>query len=171
MFKLEAPLQLIDLGRQRHRIGGVALKDFNGDGTAVRSTEQAVDDLQRASPAVAAIAAFGQRTAMTFHVARRDIVEHQRPAAEMAFGQHALDGRLTFQQPVQRRVEVVFVDLTEAEHFAQARGGRGRRQPSSGGELGCRIDDPGEQQGKHKVSTTIAGGPENTIQTDLARRA
>ena len=45
MLKLEAPLQLIDLGRQRHRIGGVALKDFNGDGTAVRSTEQAVDDL------------------------------------------------------------------------------------------------------------------------------
>ena len=125
MLKLEAPLQLIDLGRQRHRIGGVAFKDFNGDGTAVRSTEQAVDDLQ--SLAVAAIAAVWPTTAMAFHVARRDIVQHQRPAAEMAFGQQALDSRLTFQQPVQCRVEVVFVDLTEAEHFAQARGGRGRR--------------------------------------------
>ena len=34
-----------------------------------------------------------------------------------------VDGRLTFQQPVQCRVEVVFVDLSEAEHFAQARSG------------------------------------------------
>ena len=34
-----------------------------------------------------------------------------------------------------------------------------------------RIDDPGKQQGKHKVSTTIAIGTEDTIQTDLARRA
>ncbi len=33
------------------------------------------------------------------------------------------------------------------------------------------IDDPGKQQGKHKVSTTIAIGTEDTIQTDLARRA
>ena len=166
-----ALLQLIDLGRQRHRIGGVALKYFNGDGTAVRSTEQAVDDLQRAPPAVSAIAAFGQRTATTFHVARRDVIQHQRPAAEMTFGQHALDGRLTFQQPVQCGVEFVFVDLAEAEHFAQARGGRGRRQPTSGGELGCRIEDPGKQKGEHKVTTTVAVRTKDTIETELARRA
>jgi hypothetical protein len=83
----------------------------------------------------------------------------------------ALDGRLTFQQPVQCRVEFVFVDLAEAERFAQARGGRGRRQPTSGGELGCRIEDPSKQQGKHKVTAAIALRTKNTIQTDLACRA
>ena len=82
---------------------------------------------------------------MAFHVARRDMVQHQRLAAEMASCQHALDGKLTFQQQSQCRLEFFFVDLAEAERFAQARGGRGRRQPTSGGELGYRIEDPSKQ--------------------------
>ena len=118
MLKLEAPLQLLDLIRQRLRIADVALKYFDCDGAAVSSTQQAVNDLQLAFLAVSVIAAFGQRTAMTFHIARRDIVEHQRPALQMPFGQRALDGTLTFLQPIQCRVEFVFVDLPQAERFA-----------------------------------------------------
>ena len=69
MVEVEALLELLDLGRQGHRIGGVAVKHLDGDRAAVGGAEQAVDDLQRALPAVAAIAALGQRAAAPFHVA------------------------------------------------------------------------------------------------------
>ena len=44
----------------------------------------------------------------------------------MAFSQRGLDGGLTLQQPIQRSVEFVLVDLAKAECFAEAaRGGGG----------------------------------------------
>ena len=49
MVEVEALLELVDLGGQRHRIGGVAVEDLDGDRTAVGRAEQAIDDLQRAS--------------------------------------------------------------------------------------------------------------------------
>ena len=53
-------------------IGSAVLPSKTSMATDSRQEHRAgLDDLQRASPAVAAIAAFGQRTAMTFHVARR----------------------------------------------------------------------------------------------------
>ena len=69
MLKAEALLELVDLRRQRHRIGGVAREHLDGDRTAVRGAEQAVDDLQAAPLAVTAVATFGQRTAASLHVA------------------------------------------------------------------------------------------------------
>jgi hypothetical protein len=39
----------------------------------------------------------------------------------MAFGQRRLDRGLTLQQPVQRGVQLVLIDLTEAEQFTEAR--------------------------------------------------
>ena len=59
--KVEAPLELVDLARQRHRIGEIAVKHLDGDRAAIWGAEQAVDDLQRALPAVAAIATLGER--------------------------------------------------------------------------------------------------------------
>ncbi len=70
MVEVEALLQLLDLCRQGHRVRRVAVKDLNGDRAAVGSAEQAVGDLQRALPAVAAVATLGERTAAAFHVAR-----------------------------------------------------------------------------------------------------
>ena len=70
MVELEAPLELLDLGCQRHRIGGVAIKHLDGNRAAVGSTEQAVDNLQRALLAVTAVAPLGERAAASLHVAR-----------------------------------------------------------------------------------------------------
>jgi hypothetical protein len=70
VVEAEALLELVDLCRQRHRIGGVAIKHFDGNRTAVGSAEQTVDNLQCTLPAVAAIATFGERAAAAFHVAR-----------------------------------------------------------------------------------------------------
>src|SRR4051794_15069986 len=70
MVEVEPLFELVDLGSQGLRIGGVAVEDFDGDWAAVGGAEQAIDNLQRALPAVTAVAAFGQRAAASFHIAR-----------------------------------------------------------------------------------------------------
>ena len=89
----------------------------------------------------------------------------------MAFGQRGLDGGLTLQQPVQRGVEFVLIDLAEAEHFAEARCGGGGGQRTGGGELGCRIEDPTDQQGEDEIAAAIAVGAEDTVEPDLVSGA
>ena len=120
MTEAEALLELVDLRRQRRRIAGVALEHLDGDGATVRSAEQAVDDLQRALLAITAVSTFGQRTAASLHVAGRDVVEHQRAVLQMAPGQRRLDGGLARQQPIERGVELVVVNIAETERFAEA---------------------------------------------------
>ena len=171
MVEVKALLELLDLCRQRHRVGGVAIKDLDGDRAAIGSAEQTVDDLQRALAAVAAVTTLGERAAAPLHVARRDVVEHERAVGEMAFGQSGLDGGLALQQPVQRGVEFVFVDDAEAEHLAKARGGRCRRESAGGGKLGCRFEDPADQQRQDEIATTIAVGAEDTLKADPPRGA
>ena len=68
MIKVEALLELVDLARQRHRIGGIAVKHLDGDRAAIGGAEQAIDDLQRALPAVTAVATLGERAAAPFHI-------------------------------------------------------------------------------------------------------
>src|SRR5450755_2767593 len=89
----------------------------------------------------------------------------------MAFGQRGLDGRLTLQQPVQRSVEFVLIDLAEAEHFTEARCGSGGGQRTGGGELGRWIEDPTDQQGQHEIAAAIAVRAEDTVKPDLVSGA
>ena len=86
----------------------------------------------------------------------------------MAFRQRRLDGGLALQQPVQRGVEFVLVDIAEAEHLAEAGGGGGGRQRPRGGEFRCGLEDPADQQGEHEVPVAIAVGAEDAVETDLA---
>jgi hypothetical protein len=44
----------------------------------------------------------------------------------MALGQRGFDPGLALQQPVERGVEFVLIDLTEPEQFTEARRGSGR---------------------------------------------
>jgi hypothetical protein len=127
MAEAEALLELVDLRRQRRRIASVAVEDFDCHRTTVRGAEQAVDDLQGALLAITAGSTFGQRTAASRHLARRDVIEHQRAVLQVALGQRGLDGGLARQQPIERGVELVVVDLAETEHFAKAGGCRGWR--------------------------------------------
>jgi hypothetical protein len=73
---------------------------------------------------------------------------------------------LTLQQPVQRGVEFVLVDFAEVEHLAEARGGRGGRQRTSGGEFGCGLEDPADEQRKQEVAAAIAVGAKDTVKTN-----
>ena len=171
MVEVEALLQLLDLWRQRLRIAGVAVEHLDGDRAAVGRAEQAIDDLQRALPAITAVATLGQRTAASLHVARRDVVEHQRAVGEMALGQDGFDGGLAHQQPVERGVEFVVVDVAETERFAEAGGRRGGRQRPGGGEFGDGVEDAADQHGEDEVAAAIAVGAEDAVEADLARDA
>ena len=175
MIDGEAALELGDLVGERHGIGGVALEHFDGDGAAVGRAQEAVDDLQLALLAVAVVAAFGQGAAAAFDIARRDVVEHQRPALEMALRQRGLDRALTLEEPVERGVEFVLADLAEVQLDAEARGGGGGIERPGGGELGGRGDDAADDHGQDKVARAVGlvrvFRPEQPVQTDRARRA
>src|SRR5208282_2508814 len=127
MVEAEALLQLLDLWCQGRRIAGVAVEYLDGDRAAVGGAEQAVDDLQGALFAITIVATLGQRTAASLHIARRDVVEHEGAIREMAPGQCRFDGGLACQQPVERGVEFVVIDLAETKRFAEAGGRRGGR--------------------------------------------
>ena len=86
----------------------------------------------------------------------------------MALGERGLDRGLALQQPVERGVELVLVDLAEAEHFAEAGGGGGGRQRTGGGELGGGFEDAADEQGEDEVTAAMAVGAEDTVEADLA---
>ena len=87
---------------------------------------------------------------------------------EVAPGQRGLDRGLALQEPVQRSVKFIFIDLTEPEHFAEARCGGGRRQRTCGSEFGRRLEDATDDEGEDKVSAAIAAGAENRLEPDVA---
>ena len=171
MIETEALLQLDHLTGQGRRISSAACEDFDCHRTAVRSAEQAIDDLQLAAFAVTAVAELGERTAAAFQVARRDVVEHQRTAGEMAFGKRRLDGGLADRQPVECAIEFVLIDQPESELLAKA-GSRGvRRQRPGGSKLGPGIEDAADHQGQDEVAAAVAVRAEQPIEADLARCA
>ena len=146
-----------DLIGKGHGIGGVAFEHLDGDGATVGRAQEAVDDLQLALLAVAVVAALGQRAAAGFDVARRDVVQHQRPAVEMAFGEGGLDGRLTLEQPIEGRVEFVLADLAEGQFDAEAPGGGGGIERLGGGELRGRRDDAADDHGHDEIARDSLG--------------
>jgi hypothetical protein len=167
-IEVEALLQLLDLWRQGLWIAGVAIEDLDGDWAAVRRAEQAVDDLQRALFAITAVATFGQRAAAAFHVARRNVVEHQRAVGQVALGQDGFDGRLSHQQPVKRGVEFVVIDIAETERFAEAGGRGGGRESPCRGQFRDGIEDAADQHCQGEVAAAIAVRAEDTLEADLA---
>src|SRR5215831_18637689 len=171
MIKTKAFFELGHLAGQGHRVGSAAVEDLDRHRTAVRSAEQTVDDLQFAALAVTVVAVLGQRAAAAFHVARRDVVEHQGAAGQVVFGKRRLDRRLADGKPVEGDVELVLIDRAEAELLAETRAGRVRRQRAGGGKLGAGIEQTADDEGQDKIATAVAVRAEQTVETDLARRS
>ena len=138
--------QLVELRPHGAGVGGVAFEDLDGDGASLAVAQQPEHDLQLPSLAIARIAALGQRAAPPFEVGGGQVVEHQGAVAQVAFGQTLLDDALALEQPVHRGVELVFVDVLDAELLGQriARGVGG--QPPCGGELRARGEDSGDDK-------------------------
>jgi hypothetical protein len=112
--------------------------------------------LQRALVAITAVATLGEPAAASFHIARRDVVEHQRAVGEMALGQDGRDGGLALVEPVERGIEFVVIDLAEAERFAEARGSRG--ECACGGQLGHPVKDAAGEQREDEIAAAFSVG-------------
>ena len=170
-LEAEAGAQLVDLAGHRRRVGGRALEDLDRHRTALGGAQQPEDDLQRAGLAVAAVPALGQRALGAFHVAGGQVVEHQRVLAQMPRGQALLDARLPLDQPVHRRIQLLWVDVAEPEHFAQ--GGRGAvgGQGAGGGQLRPRVDDAGDDEGEDEVAAAAGAAGDKLVQPELLEGA
>ena len=155
MVEGEPVFELGDLIGDGVGIAGVAFEHLDGDGAAVGGAQQAIDDLHLALLAVPVVAALGQRAAAAFDIARRHVVEHQRPALQMALGERGLDRALALVQPVERGVEFVLVDLAQGQFDAEARGGGGRIERLGGGELGGRRDDAADDHGQDQIARPV----------------
>ena len=161
------PHHVHDLG-ERGRVAGVAGEDPDRDRAAGRVGEQPVLDLQPALLAVPGVAAGGQRAAPALQPRGRQ-VEQRHPRrvglrAEVAAGQLGLDRVLPVLQPVHRGVDVIGGRPGHAEVGAQ--GGVG--PPGQGGQLGARLDDPGDDQRQGQVPLP-ARRAEQRGQAQLAR--
>ncbi len=168
MVKTEALLELGDLAGERGGIAGRALEDLYGDRAAVGRAEQAVDDLQFALLAVAVVAELGQGAAAALHVARSDVIEHQRAAGEMAAGQRRLNGGLAHRQPVEGAIEFLLVDRPQAEFGAETGGGGVGRERARRRELRARIEHPADDERQDEIPAAAAGGPDEPVESDLA---
>jgi hypothetical protein len=67
------------------------------------------------------VAELRQRTLAALEVGRTDVIKHQNAVLEMTAGQAVLDPDLALQQPIQRLIGLVILDLAEAQNRAQTR--------------------------------------------------
>ena len=169
--EVEALLELVDLRAEGLRVGDVAREHLDRHRATIGGAEQAIDDLQLALLAVPVVAEARERAAAAFDIARRDVVEHQRAAPQVAPGQRGLDRRLAGQQPVERGIQLLLVDWPQAEHRAQAGGGGGRIERLGGRQLRGRGEDPADDQRHDQIAAAVALGAEQAVETDLAQRA
>src|SRR5439155_1767189 len=77
-LQLETLLQLVDLRRQRQRIGGIAFEHLDRDRAAVGRAHQTDDNLRPVTTVVAAVAMLRQFAAASFEIGGGDVVEQQR---------------------------------------------------------------------------------------------
>src|ERR1700744_2673789 len=89
----------------------------------------------------------------------------------MAFGQRGLDRGLALQQPIERGVELVFIDLAEAEHRAEARRGGCRRERAGGGGVGGGFGEAADQRREDEIALAVAVAAEHTVEAASAGRA
>ena len=75
----------------------------------------------------------------SIQIARGDVVEHEHAVLEVALGEDLLDAGLATVQKVEGGVELVLVDLAQAEHGAERVGGGRLAELARGRELrACR---------------------------------
>ena len=94
--------------------------------------------------------------------------------AEMAAGQRGFDALLLGEEPIERVVEFLLVDLAERQHGAERRGrGGGVEQPCSC-ELGGRIEQPRHHQRgneRHRARSLPLALRQQVVEAELAQHA
>ena len=163
------PRQAEPLGERLDLVGdglgvaGVAGIDLHGDRPPVGVGQHAVDDDRATGLAVAVVAEAGQRAGLPLVVAAGDVVEHQRPLAEVPSGEFLLDRRLSFQQPIHGVVEVILGGVGDVQLL-----GQGGVVPVSGvGQFGAGKEQAFGDHGDHQVASSRGLGRDELVQPSL----
>jgi hypothetical protein len=156
------------LRTERRRVGGIALEHLDRDGAAVVGAQQADHQLRAVIAMIAAVTIVRKRAVAPLQIGRGDIVEQQSAIPEMPTGERGFDKVLFAAEPIERAIKLLGGDLAEAQHFAERMTSRSGIEHPRGGELGGRIEQPGDDQGERKIATTLrrAAGQE-FIERDL----
>ena len=171
-LQVEALLQLVDLRRQHHRIGGIAFEHLDRYRAAVGGAHQADDNLRPVTAVVAAVAIPRQFAAASFEIGGGDIVEQQRAVLQMATGQLGFDEPLLAAQPVERSIDLFGGDFADPQHLAQRMAGGGRVQHPCSRQLGCRFEQACDNQGQRQIAPALRRpARQHGVERDAARGA
>ena len=112
-----------------------------------------------------------QRTTTPLEIRRGHIVEHQRTAGEVPFGQTVFDAALTREQPVHSVVQIIRWGRFHLQRFGKTAGRRLWTQSSSCSQFGLGIQNPGCNHGDTQVPIRRARCIEQLRQSQFADRA
>jgi hypothetical protein len=98
------------------------------------------------------VAELRQRTLAALEVGRTDVIKHQNAVLEMTAGQAVLDPDLALQQPIQRLIGLVILDLAEAQNRAQTRHCRLFIHRSHKAQLRPRRDHAIDHHRQHQIA-------------------
>ena len=133
-LKSKGLLELCDLRHQGLRIPRITLVHRHRDRATLPGGQKAVVHLQLVLLAVAVVADASQRTVRALEVARGEVIERQRPFAQVPRGKLALDDALSLEKPVHRRIQIILIGICHAEHLGE----RTRVPPARGRKLRVR---------------------------------
>src|SRR5208337_4528638 len=119
---------------------------------------------------IAAVAELRQFAAPPLQIARGDVVEHQHAFLEVALGEDLLDAGLAAAQKIEGGVELVLVDLAEAEHGAERVGCRRLAELTRGRELRGRLDDPRHDHGEDQPGPALRSLRQRLVEPEPAHR-
>ena len=169
---MKALFQLVDLRRQRERIGGIAFEHLDRYRAAVGRAHQADDNLRPITTVIAAVAMLRQFAAASFEIGGGDVVEQQRAILQVAAGQLGFDERLLAAQPVERAIDLLGGELAEPQHLAQRMAGGGGVQHPRGRQLGRRLEQAGDDQGQCQIAPPLRrAARQQRVERDVARGA
>src|SRR5690606_12507711 len=118
------------------------------DGAAATRREQPIVDLELVPFAVAVVTDLAERTALAFKVARAQVIERQSSLLQVPCCEPLLDPRLTLEQPVHRRIQILFIDALYTELLRQRR----RMPPACGRELAVQSENTGCDHGTDLIA-------------------
>ena len=111
-----------------------------------------------------------QFAAASFEVGGGDVVEQQRAVFQVPAGQLGFDERLLTAQPVERDIDLLGGDAAQPQRLAQRMAGGGGIQHPRRRQLGCRLEQPRDDQGQRQIAAALRPpARQQRVEGDVAR--
>ena len=102
----------------------------------------------------------------SFHVGGGEVVEDEGVLVEVSACEALLDAGLAAEQPVHGVVELVLIDIAEAEEFSQGGDGGFGGEGACGGEFGAGVDDAGDDEGDGEIAVPAGGAGDEGVEPE-----